>query len=58
MVHYGRAIHQYTRWAHLGEPGQFPNAERLAAECLSLPLYPFLRDDEVDAVIAAVKEAT
>jgi dTDP-4-amino-4,6-dideoxygalactose transaminase len=58
MVHYGRAIHQYTRWSHLGEPGQFPNAERLAAECLSLPLYPFMRDDEVEAVIKAVREAT
>lgn len=58
MVHYGRAIHQYTRWKALGEPGQFPNAERLAAECLSLPIYPFMRDDEVEAVIKAVRECT
>jgi len=58
MSHYSRAVHQYTRWAHLGEPGQFPNAERLARECLSLPCYPFLTEAEQDAVIEAVKEAT
>jgi aminotransferase EvaB len=58
MVHYDRAIHQYTRWAEHGWRVALPNAERLAARCLSLPLYPFMRDDEVDAVIAAVKENT
>ncbi len=55
MVHYPRAIHQYTRWSDLGEPGQFPVAEALAATVLSLPCYPFLTDQEQDAVIAAVK---
>ncbi len=39
-------------------PGEFPNAEHLAATVLSLPLYPFLREDEQDAVIAAVKDLT
>ncbi len=58
MIHYQRAIHQYARWRHLAEPGQFPVAERLAATVLSLPLYPGIREDEIDHVIAAVKEAT
>jgi dTDP-4-amino-4,6-dideoxygalactose transaminase len=31
--------------------------ERLAAEVLSLPIYPELSDAEVDAVAAAVREA-
>lgn len=58
MVHYSRCLHQYRRWSHLAEPGTLPNAERLAREVLSLPCFPFLRDDEQDAVIKAVKELT
>ena len=58
MVHYGRALHQYRRWSHLAEPGSLPNAERLASEVLSLPMYPFLREDEQDAVIQAMRELT
>lgn len=37
--------------------GMFPNAERIGASTITLPLYPKLRDDEVDAVIEAVREA-
>ncbi len=35
----------------------YPNAERLWAECLSLPCYPLLTDDEADTVAAALVEA-
>jgi dTDP-4-amino-4,6-dideoxygalactose transaminase len=58
QIHYSRAIHQHERWSHLGFAGQFPNAEELARTVLSLPCYPELRDNEQDAVIAAVKELT
>lgn len=58
MIHYPKAIHQHSRWKSLGYDGQFPVAEQLAREVLSLPCYPFLRDDEQDAVIAAVKDVT
>ena len=37
--------------------GQCPNAERLGARTVSLPLYPLLTDAEQDHVIAAVREA-
>jgi perosamine synthetase len=46
-----RPIHQA-----LGLSG-YPNAERLWAECLSLPCYPLLTDDQVDAVATALAEA-
>ncbi len=58
MRHYPKAIHQFRRWRHLGGPGAFPVAERLAATALSLPCYPFLSDAEQDAVIEAVKAET
>lgn len=34
--------------------GKCPNAEKYYAQCLSLPLYPALRNDEVDYVIDKV----
>ena len=35
--------------------GQFPVAEAKAARIFSLPIYPYLRDDEVDEVTEVVK---
>ena len=35
----------------------YPNADRLWAECLSLPCYPLLTDDEADTVAASLVEA-
>ncbi len=37
---------------------RWPEAWRASREVLSLPCYPELRDDEVDAVIAAVRRAS
>ncbi len=36
--------------------GELPVARRLAARELSLPIHPYLADEEVDAVIAACRE--
>jgi dTDP-4-amino-4,6-dideoxygalactose transaminase len=51
-VHYPRAVHEHPAYRHLA--GDFPVAEALAREVVSLPLYPELSDAEADAVIAAV----
>jgi len=37
--------------------GGYPNAERLWSQCLSIPCYPLLTDDEADTVVAALTEA-
>jgi perosamine synthetase len=37
--------------------GQFPHAERIADRVLSLPLSPAHTDEQVDAVIGAVRRA-
>ena len=55
LVHYPRAVHEHPAYAHLA--GSLPVSERLCAEVLSLPLYPQLRDDEVERVVAAVRAA-
>jgi dTDP-4-amino-4,6-dideoxygalactose transaminase len=55
-IYYPRPLHQqpaYTSWAR----GPLPEAERAAAECLSVPVHPWLTADEVDRVAAALAAA-
>jgi len=51
-----RAIHllKYYREQFGYREGDFPAAERIGAGTISLPLYPSLKNDEVDYVIRAV----
>ncbi|MGH8897245.1 MAG: DegT/DnrJ/EryC1/StrS family aminotransferase [Egibacteraceae bacterium] len=57
VVSYPRPLHLQPAFAHLGHrPGDFPNAERLAHECLALPLYPEMPAADVDRVAAAVAD--
>jgi dTDP-4-amino-4,6-dideoxygalactose transaminase len=54
--HYPQPVHLTEAYAHLGLPeGSFPVAEALARECLSLPIFPGMRHDEVEHVVAAVE---
>jgi dTDP-4-amino-4,6-dideoxygalactose transaminase len=56
-IHYPVPIHlqQAYRYLDLG-PESFPVAERCADEFLSLPMYPELTDDQIDAVSNALAE--
>ena len=54
-LHYPVAIHLQEAYEYLGhKPGDFPEAEKACNEVLSLPMFPFMRDEEVEAVIAAL----
>jgi dTDP-4-amino-4,6-dideoxygalactose transaminase len=57
VVNY-RAIHllTYFRETYGFKPGDFPIAERLGSQCISLPFFPGLREDEVDRVVTALAE--
>src|SRR5438093_3775905 len=58
-THYSIAIHQQAGypWGKGARiVGPLTNAERNAASCISLPMFPDLTADEVDYVIAKVKE--
>jgi dTDP-4-amino-4,6-dideoxygalactose transaminase len=57
LIHYPEALHlqpAYRGWGF--GPGSFPVAEAAVRRVLSLPLFPQLGADEVEAVIAAVRE--
>ena len=54
-MHYPFAIHQLPAYQNLGyHAGQFPHAERAAAEELSLPMYPELTNEQLEQVAGAV----
>jgi len=58
-THYSIAIHQQNGypWGKECEiVGSLDNAEKNAASCISLPMFPELTTDEVDYVIAKVRE--
>ncbi|WP_376790598.1 DegT/DnrJ/EryC1/StrS family aminotransferase [Thermoflexus sp.] len=54
-VYYPGPVHLQPALVHLGyRPGDFPEAEWACQEVLSLPVFPELREDEVDYVIEQV----
>lgn len=57
MIYYPVPLHLQRVHAELGlGEGSFPFSERAAAEVLSFPIFPELRDTEIDAVVSAVEE--
>jgi hypothetical protein len=56
-VHYP-AIHLFAAYRALGyREGQFPNAERIGRETVTLPLFPAMQPSDVDRVVAATAAA-
>ena len=57
-IYYPHPLHLQPVFAELGyKDGSLPIAERACEEVLSLPIFPELRDDEVELVAAALKSA-
>jgi dTDP-4-amino-4,6-dideoxygalactose transaminase len=56
-LHYPVPVHLQKAYRHLGHsPGDFPVAERVGRECLSLPLFPEMTVAQQDAVARALAE--
>jgi dTDP-4-amino-4,6-dideoxygalactose transaminase len=55
-IHYPQPLHLTPAYQELGYPmrGSLPVSEALAAEILSLPIYPELRDSQIEQVSEAV----
>lgn len=56
MVYYPRGMHQQTAVRDLGgDAGGFPVTEDIVRRCLSLPMGPYLREEDQDCVVRAIK---
>lgn len=57
-IHYPVPIHLQGAFADLGHrPGDFPHAERAAAEMISLPIYPGITSGQQEQVAEALRRA-
>lgn len=55
-AYYTAPLHLQGAFAGLGhKPGDFPVAESVAANCLSLPMSPYLTSIELEQVAAGIK---
>jgi dTDP-4-amino-4,6-dideoxygalactose transaminase len=56
MVHYPVPVHLQDAYAFLNLPeGSYPEAESLAREIITLPLYPELSDEQASIVVEAIR---
>ncbi|MEH2301870.1 MAG: DegT/DnrJ/EryC1/StrS aminotransferase family protein [Nostoc sp.] len=57
-IHYPIPCHLQPAFTDLGyQPGDFPQAEKLSKQILSLPMYPGLSSSQVKEVVAALANA-
>lgn len=55
-VHYPKPLHLQPCFRYLGyKKGDFPIAERLSEQVLSLPVHPSLSDNDIDYIIETIK---
>jgi dTDP-4-amino-4,6-dideoxygalactose transaminase len=57
MVYYPKPMHGQTAYKNLGyDKGSLPVTENLCETVLSLPLHPYIKEDEIDKVVNAIKD--
>jgi len=56
-IHYPVSIHLQPAFSDLGyKKGDFPITEKVADEILSLPMYPELKEEQIEYVVKKIKE--
>jgi len=57
MVYYPKPMHEQTAYLDLGyQSGDFPATESLCGKVLSLPMHPYLTEEEINKVCQAISE--
>jgi dTDP-4-amino-4,6-dideoxygalactose transaminase len=56
-MHYPVPLHLQKAYSHLGyKTGDFPTAETVASEVLSLPMYPRLTPEEQERIVSVIQD--
>src|SRR5262249_15244850 len=57
-IHYPVPLHLQKAYAHLGyKTADLPNTEKVAAEIVSLPLFPHITEEQIKLVVNAAVDA-
>jgi UDP-2-acetamido-2-deoxy-ribo-hexuluronate aminotransferase len=56
-IHYPTPLHRQPAYSAYGNGAAFPASDSLAAQVISLPMYPDLTPELQDRIVAAVKQA-
>lgn len=56
MIYYPVPLHYHAPYKHLAPKGSLPVTEKASLEVLSLPIHQYLTDEQVDWIIACVRE--
>lgn len=57
LIHYPIPIHRQRFYRQIiGRNNHYPVAEELAKQIVSLPMYPFLEDEEIDYIIDVIND--
>ncbi len=58
LIHYPIPLHLQEAYSELGyKKGDFPVAEALSNDVLSLPMFPHMAKEQIEKVVAALKES-
>lgn len=56
MIYYPKSLHEQKAFAYLGyQTGDFAASEDLSNRVFSLPMHPYLTDDQIGEIVAAMK---
>jgi UDP-2-acetamido-2-deoxy-ribo-hexuluronate aminotransferase len=57
-VYYPKCLHEQPVYSYLGyQWGEFPNCELASREVISLPMHPFLSDEDVKSIVSHLKNS-
>ncbi|MEP7221514.1 MAG: DegT/DnrJ/EryC1/StrS family aminotransferase [Novosphingobium sp.] len=57
MIYYPKGLHEQLAFSNLGyQHGDFAVTETLADRVFSLPMHPYLMDDQIDMIVATMAE--
>jgi dTDP-4-amino-4,6-dideoxygalactose transaminase len=58
LIHYPIGLHLQEAYAELGhKKGNFPTAENVADQVMSLPMFPHMTKEQIEVVVAALEKA-